>query len=86
VHQSLDEQTRRGLVEEINTSPLPRLALEAVFGPDNVWDTKELQEKFEVLGFLAPFCAVRRKEDGKEGAVMFQHAPRFYFEFRASDA
>lgn len=78
-----DEAKRRELAEEINSSPLPRPVLEAVFGPNNVWGTNELQEKFEVLGFLAPFCAVRRKSDNKEGSVMFQHAPRLYFNFQA---
>jgi hypothetical protein len=81
----MNEESRRALAEEVNSSPLPRPVLEAAFGPGNVWDTRELQEKFEVLGFLAPFCAVRRKVDSQEGMVMFQHAPRFYFNFQASD-
>ena len=43
------------------------------------WDTAELQEDFEVLGFLAPFVVVRRKSDGVRGTLEFTHAPRLYF-------
>jgi hypothetical protein len=46
-----------------------------------VWDTQELQRDFDVHGFLAPFVSVVRKSDGAKGALMFQHRPRFYFDF-----
>jgi hypothetical protein len=46
------------------------------------WGTKSLQEDFEVLGFGAPFVAVRRKSDGKTGTLEFRHRPRVYFDFR----
>ena len=46
-----------------------------------VWDTTELQQDFEVLGFMAPFVAVKRKSDGAKGALEFTHMPRFYFNF-----
>jgi hypothetical protein len=46
-----------------------------------VWNTRELQEHFTVLGFSAPLAHVIRKSDGVEGSVMFQHSPRFYFAF-----
>jgi hypothetical protein len=49
--------------------------------PD-VYDTQELGAKFEVIGFAAPFCVVRRRSDGVKGSVMFQHSPRFYFNFQ----
>lgn len=75
------ESMRRDLVGAINSSPQPRELLEKVYGLDGVWDTSELGEKFEVIGFLAPFCVVRRRSDGKKGSVMFQHFPRFYFDF-----
>jgi hypothetical protein len=45
------------------------------------WDTDQLREEFEVIGFLAPFVAVKRKSDGQKGALMFTHNPRFYFNF-----
>lgn len=73
------EQARRGMVEEINFAPLERPDLEKQYG--QVWDTRELGDDFEVLGFLAPFVIVRRKSDGVKGSLMFQHLPRFYFSF-----
>jgi hypothetical protein len=45
------------------------------------WTTNELMEHFSVLGFLAPFVTVRRKVDGAHGTMMFDHMPRFYFNF-----
>lgn len=69
------------LVEVVNAVPRERESLEKVYGKNEVWDTKELQENFEVMGFAAPFCMVKKKSTGEEGAVMFQHMPRFYFRF-----
>lgn len=46
------------------------------------WDTEQLQRDFEVLGFLAPFVAVRRKADGVKGSMEFTHNPRWYFNFQ----
>jgi hypothetical protein len=54
-----------------------RKELEAVHG--KVWDTEQLKAEFVVLGFLAPFVTARRKADGKEGSLMFQASPRYYF-------
>lgn len=45
------------------------------------WTTDELRRDFDVLGFMAPFVAVRRKADGVKGAMEFTHHPRFYFNF-----
>jgi len=45
------------------------------------WDTQELARDFEVIGFLAPFVAVRRKADGVKGSLEFTHSPRWYFNF-----
>ena len=45
------------------------------------WDTAELQEDFEVISFWAPTVAVVRKRDGKKGLMMFNHSPRYYFDF-----
>lgn len=72
------------MAEVLNNAPLTRETLEIMFGDGGVWDTQQLQEQFEVLGFAAPFCVVRRKSDMKQGAVMFQHAPRLYFDFQAT--
>ncbi len=48
---------------------------------DQRWDTDQLREEFEVIGFMAPFVVVRRKADGKKGSMEFTHSPRFYFNF-----
>ena len=74
------EDIRRQRLAEINTEPGSRAALEAAHG--KVWDTSELSEDFEVLGFLAPIVAVRRRSDGRRGSLEFQHNPRYYFNFQ----
>lgn len=74
------ESIRQLMLEQINSSPGERAALEAEYG--QVWNTEELQCDFAVEGFLAPFVLARRKSDGKLGTLMFQHAPRFYFDWR----
>jgi hypothetical protein len=71
------ENQRRMLTEHLNAQQAEREVMEHEHG--KVWDTNELREDFEVLGFLAPFCVVRRKSDGVKGSVMFQHHPRYYF-------
>lgn len=48
---------------------------------EKTWDTTELQQDFDVLGFAAPFVSVRRKSDGKTGMLKFTHQPRVYFNF-----
>jgi len=73
------EPIRRQRLVEINAQPGSREALEAEYG--KVWDTHQLAEEFEVIGFLAPFVVVRRKSDGHKGSLEFQHHPRFYFNF-----
>ncbi len=74
------ETARRQMVSEINAQPSIRQQLEATHG--QVWDTSELQQCFEVLGFMAPFVVVRRKSDGVRGSLTFQHSPRMYFAFQ----
>ena len=66
---------------EINAQPGSREALEAEHG--QVWNTQELGEDFEVLGFAAPLVVVRRRADGVLGSLFFQHSPRLYFSFCA---
>ena len=77
------ESIRRTRLVEINSDPNSRAALEAKYG--QVWETSELSSDFEVLGFMAPLVAVRRKSDGKKGSLQFQHRPRFYFNFQPHD-
>ena len=73
------EAVRHQLLAEINAEPGSRNALEALHG--QVWNTEELSRDFEVIGFMAPMIAVRRKSDGIKGSLYFQHGPRFYFSF-----
>ncbi len=73
------EEIRRVMQAEINAEAADRAALEEVQG--QVWDTDELRRDFEVLGFMAPFVVVKRKADGVKGSLLFQHSPRFYFNF-----
>jgi len=74
------EEYRRELQGEINSLQASREILEKEVG--QVWNTDELSVDFEVVSFLAPFVSVRRKSDSKEGTMMFQHSPRFYFSFQ----
>jgi hypothetical protein len=62
-----------------NPADQGRAALTALHG--RVYATQELSAEFEVLGFLAPYVHVRRKADGAEGSMKFQHYPRFYWGF-----
>lgn len=71
------ESIRREMVAEINAEPGSREYLEAKHG--QVWDTSQLQDEFEVVGFMAPLVVARRRSDGTKGSLMFQHSPRFYF-------
>ena len=70
---------RRMMCANINAKQAERAKLEELHG--QVWDTDELQESFNVSGFMAPFVKARRKSDGVEGLLMFQHRPRFYWGF-----
>ena len=73
------ESTRRQMLADINASPGSREALEAKHG--QVWDTAQLQDDYEVIGFAAQLVAVRRKADAQKGSLMFQSSPRLYFRF-----
>ena len=79
------EKFRREEVQRINSEVQSddksdeRKRLEEKYG--QVWDTQELQKDFDVVGFLAPYIEVKRKEDGATGSLEFQHSPRLYFNF-----
>ena len=73
------EDIRRQMLAEINAVPGSREYLEHKHG--QVWDTGQVSEDFEVLGFMAPIVVVRRRSDGVKDSLMFQHSPRFYFGF-----
>lgn len=74
------ESIRKELLATINAEPGSREALEAEHG--QVWDTRQLGDDFDVLGFMAPVVVVRRTSDGQKGSLFFQHSPRFYFDFQ----
>ena len=74
------EDARRERLEAINSKPGSRPALEVKHG--QVWDTTELQRDFRVIGFLAPFVHVCRRDNSEEGSMEVQHEPRFYFNFQ----
>ena len=73
------ESIRREMVKQINHEPGSREDLEQKHG--QVWDTREMQEEFEPLGFMAPLIVVRRRADGTNGSLKFQHNPRLYFDW-----
>ena len=75
------ENIRLQEVAEINASPGSREALEAEHG--QVWNTDEMREDFDALGFMAPYIVVSRKSDGVKGSLQFQHEPRLYYSFQA---
>lgn len=74
------ETIRRERLAEINIVPGSREDLEAKFG--QVWDTGELAEEFQAIGFMAPLIVVRRRSDGAKGSLEFQHNPRLYFNWQ----
>ena len=84
--QDPTEQLRREEVIKINTEVesdnelQERKRLQSRYG--QVWDSQELAEDFQVLGFMAPFVVAIRKSDGKKGSLQFQHFPRFYFSWK----
>ncbi len=45
---------------------------------EKTWNTKELTEEFNVVGFQAPYVVVVRKSDGVKGSMEFTHSPRVY--------
>jgi hypothetical protein len=77
------EAIRRQRLTEINAAPGSREALEAAYG--QVWDTQELSQDFEVIGFAAPLVVARRRSDGMKGSLEFQHHPRLYFNWQVHD-
>jgi hypothetical protein len=44
--------------------------------------TAEMLKQFEVIGFAYDVCVVRRRNDGVEGLLLFDHSPRFYYNFQ----
>jgi hypothetical protein len=59
-----------------------RAELVSLYGKDDVFNTEEATQKFEFVGFAAPFVVARRKSDNVLGSLAFTHMPRFYYDFR----
>ena len=79
------ESIRRERIAEIAAEPGTREALEAKYG--QVWNTDELRNDFEVIGFMAPLVVVKRKADRQKGSLEFRTGPeRFYFNVRTAQA
>lgn len=78
------ESIRRDIVNELNTNAGPREVLQARYG--RVWDTSEMQNEFTAICFMAPLIVVRRKSDGTQGSLEFQHSPRLYFNWQADQS
>jgi hypothetical protein len=79
------ENYRRARIVELNTGLTPdeqtrRTELEETYG--EVWTSDQVRERFQVLGFLAPFVVVRDRTTGKKGSLEFVHSPRFYFNWQ----
>ena len=51
----------------------------------NKMTTLEMQEQYEVLGFAAYMCVVKRKSDGVKGTLDFDHSPRLYYNFQPAN-
>ncbi len=77
------ETIRRNRIAEINVVHGSREDLENRYG--QVWDTNQLSEEFQVIGFMAPLIVVQRKSDGVKGSLEFQHSPRLYFNWQGID-
>ena len=74
------EEIRRRMTAEINADALARQELEQRHG--QVWNTDELRQAFQVVGFAAPLVVARRRADGALGSLYFQAQPRFYWGFK----
>jgi len=77
------ETIRRNRIAEINVVHGSREDLENRYG--QVWDTNQLSEEFQVIGFMAPLIVVQRKSNGVKGSLEFQHSPRLYFNWQGID-
>lgn len=91
------EAIRRAMIPQVNapaaaaraeaagTGRDPAAILREKLGAEHgaVYDTAEVQEHFEVLGFASPLVVVRRRADGVQGSLYFTHSPRLYYGFEA---
>jgi hypothetical protein len=74
IHVLQDQLAKRG-ADEI------RDVLKKQYG-EQVWNSEQLLEEFEVSHFDPPYVHVIRKRDALAGTVAFNDEPRFYFSFK----
>lgn len=72
-------------VEALRMQQLVAVNAEAVKPGEEVpighMTTDEARERYDFIGFQAPYVVVRRKSDGQRGTLTFTHNPRYYFDF-----
>jgi len=74
------EVARRFLIPQMPAELADRIAR-----GEPVWNTEQMQEQFQVIGFEAPFVVVQRRSDGVKGSLLFTHNPRYYFGWEAAE-
>lgn len=67
----------RLLQQYINRNPKTKEDLSRDY--DCVWDSREVTDEFEILGYKSPFAIAECKQTGTRGTLIFQNEPRFYF-------
>ena len=63
----------------MNDKELLRQELESKHGVGNVFDTDQVQLDFKIEGFSAPFCYAKRRFNGEDVTLQFNHMPRLYW-------
>lgn len=71
------------LLEELKET-YPDVYQEIQEGGGECWTTDEVQDEFEIIGFMAPFCVAKRRETQEKGALTFVHRPRIYYSWRST--
>lgn len=73
------DKLRKEYARKLNAKPRPRADLDRLF--QITLDPEQLRENYEVISFFAPFVYVRNKFSNAEDILVFQHSPRFYWQF-----
>ena len=68
---------RRKRSREINSEPKSREELEQIW--NRVWDHLEMRSEFNRFFFANPVLMCFNKRTGKQGTLLYQYSPRFYF-------
>lgn len=65
------------LEKQINGAPKNRAELEET--EERVWDSDEVRDDFDIVGFKAPFAMAIHIDTNTSGTLLFQDNPRYYF-------